>query len=84
MKKILLVAALLTAMTARAQMSPEAIMGSAPGMPSWESVADYFKGLTYYLPSELSSLIATPLLTVISRLSRPQRRKPIPASCRSR
>ena len=50
MKKILLVATLLAAMTARAQMTPEAIMGSAPGMPSWESVADYFKGLTYYIP----------------------------------
>jgi len=50
MKKILFVAAFLAAMTANAQMTPEAIIGSAPGMPSWESVADYFKGLNYYTP----------------------------------
>ena len=43
MKKILLVAALLTAMTARAQMTPEAIMGSVPKMPTSAEMLQYYR-----------------------------------------
>ena len=46
MKKILLVAALLTAMTARAQMTPEAIMGSVPTMPSTAEMLQYYSDYT--------------------------------------
>ena len=46
MKKILLVAALLTAMTARAQMTPEAIMGSVPTMPSTAEMLQYYSRTT--------------------------------------
>ncbi|MBO4621107.1 MAG: hypothetical protein J5635_00380, partial [Paludibacteraceae bacterium] len=46
MKKMLFVAALLAAMTARAQMTPEAIMGSVPTMPTTAEMLRYYSDYT--------------------------------------